>query len=171
MKSQIVEYYGVYNTDDRGYNSGPPISIWPIKAAAEARVGGRTPSYYQNVYTVNILKIEDCNYIVKKEISKDRILGKIKSFIPTPGYYEHIYENGFDKSKYYYGDKLVLELLSDSKYHNLKKIYLISDGEKTYELEFPDEVTVEKLIMSRELAINHALSKLTDEEKGLLGLK
>lgn len=167
MKSQIVEYYGVYNTDDRGYNIGPPVSIWPIKAAASAKV----TSGYQNVYAVNILKIEDCNYIVKKEIHKDNLLGKIKSFIPTPGYYEHIYENGFDKSKYYYGDKLILELLSDGKYHNLRKIYLISDGEKTYELEFPDEVKVEKLIMSRELAINHAMSKLTDEEKGLLGLR
>lgn len=165
MKSQIVECYGVYNTDDRGYNSGPPVSIWPIKAAANAK------NCYQNVYAVNILKIEDCNYIVKKEIHKDNLLGKIKSFIPTPGYYEHIYENGRDQSKYYYGDKLILELLSDGKYHNLKKIYLISDGEKTYELEFPDEVKVEKLIMSRELAIDHALSKLTEEEKGLLGLK
>jgi hypothetical protein len=165
MKSQIVEYYGVYNTDDRGYNIGPPVSIWPIKAAAVAK------DCYQNVYAVNILKIEDCNYIVKKEIHKDSLLGKVKSFIPTPGYYEHIYENGFDKSKYYYGDKLILEVLSDQKSHSLRKIYLISDGEKTYELEFPDEVKVEKLIMSRELAINHALSKLTDEEKGLLGLK
>jgi hypothetical protein len=165
MKSQIVEYYGVYNTDDRGYNVGRPVSIWPIKAAAVAK------DCYQNVYAVNILKIEDCNYIVEKEINKDSVFGKIKSFIPTPAYYDYIYENGFDKSKYYYGDKLILELFSDGKYHNVKKVYLISDGEKIYLLTFPDEVTVEKLIMSRELAINHALGKLTDEEKGLLGLK
>lgn len=167
MKSQIVEYYGLYNGDDRGYNIGPPISIWPIKAAAESK----RQNYYQNVYLVKILKIEDSNYIFKKVVDKKSFSGAMKTFSVVSGYYEHIYENGRDNSRYYCGNKYILELLKDGKYHNLRRVFLISDGENIYEIEFPDEVKIEKLVPSRELAISHALSKLTEEEKGLLGLK
>lgn len=165
MKSHIVECFGVYNSDGQGYNSGPPISIWPIKAAAEA---GGTGGYYQNVYAVKILKIEDLNYIVEKEISN--ITGKIPAYIPSVIFIDHVYENGFDSSKYYFSEADLLNLFKDGKYHNIKQLNCIFDGEKHFILTYPTPFKIEKIVLSRELAVKHALSKLTQEEKDLLGL-
>ena len=95
----------------------------------------------------------------------------MKSFVPCVCYYEHIYENSWDKSLYHSDEKAILELLHDGKTHNIRSIIMFYDGEKYFLLKSDIPVTVEKVTMSRELAINHALSKLTDEEKGLLGLK
>jgi hypothetical protein len=50
-------------------------------------------------------------------------------------------------------------------------MFLIKDGEDNYYLLSKQEpITINKFIMSHQLAVAHAKSKLTEEEQKLLGL-
>lgn len=167
MKSFITEAFAVYDTDDRGYSQGKPLSYWPIRAAAEAS----KTDHYKTVYPVKILNLNEEKYHLKyeKDISKS-LVDKIKSFVPTQIFQNYIYENGFDGSVYFSNLTRFIDKQPMNKQFNFLKVSVISDGEKVFLLEYPEQITIQKLTMSRELAVNHALSKLTDEEKTLLGL-
>lgn len=170
MKPQITKIYGLYNQDGSGYNSGKAIAFYPIKAAAEAAKGD---NYYLNVYEAESLRFEDTLYLYKKTLDKKTIRGSIKAFVPTLIYQDYKYNSyhSIDESVYYTDKNDLLELIADGKQHVIYAYWAICDTDDNYFLLIqPEPITVEKLAMSRELAINHALSKLTDEEKKLLGL-
>ncbi len=167
-KPQITTVFGIYNSDDRGYNYGKPLAYYPIKAAAEA---AQTHGGYQNVCPVECLRLEDTLYAHSKILDKSKIKGKLSAFVPTLVYMDYIYQDSFDKSLYYVSHQDLLELLRDGKSHNIRAQWVICDLSENYHLLlYPEPITVEKIVMSRELAVAHALSKLTDEEKKLLGL-
>lgn len=167
---QITAIYGLYNQDGSGYNSGKAIAFYPIKAAAEAAQNG---NYYLNVCKAESLRFEDTLYLYKKTLDRKSIKGCVKAFIPTLVYQDYSYNSYYsrDESVYYTDKDSLIELLNDGKQHVIYALWLICDTDDNYHLLVqPEPITVEKIVMSRELAINHALSKLTDEEKKLLGL-
>ncbi len=169
MKSHITKAFGVYNTDGRGYNT-TLIKIFPIEAAAEAF---RAKDGYKNVSGVKVLCVEDDKYILERELSAKSFsdIKNLKALVPTHVFKNYIYKDGFDSSKYICNEAKVGEYVRKEKSVNLVCIVVIRDlDDKIFELVDENKVEIEKIVMSRELAINHALSKLTDEEKKLLGL-
>ncbi len=169
MKPTIGIAFGHFATDDRGYPRGASLGWYPIEAAATSKLG---KGGYETVSRVVTIAFHDEIYILKKELGRATVMGqKMASFNVTMTYKDYVYENGFDKSQYYVGDNSVLTLLGDGRIHNLSMTYLIRDDDNNfYELQSPDPIKIEKFLKSREIAIVHALSKLTKEEQKLLGL-
>ncbi len=169
-KPQITTIYGVYSTDDRGYIHGKALAYYPIKAAAEAFKGDR---YNFNVYQAESLRFEDTLYLLEKELSKTaKIVGKIPAFVPAV-IYQNYKTNSYhaDISDYYCdGADFLAELKVNENLTLYKKVMICDTEGNFYLLRQIEPITVEKLAMSRELAVAHALSKLTDEEKKLLGI-
>mgnify|MGYP001571600541 FL=1 len=94
------------------------------------------------------------------------------AFVPVIVYQDYLTNNYHADISDYYCDGF--DLLTKLKLHEHRAIYkkiMICDTEGNfYLLKQTGPITVEKLVMSRELAVSHALSKLTDEEKKLLGI-
>lgn len=65
----------------------------------------------------------------------------------------------------------LIEILNDGKQHIIYAYWTICDPDDNYYLlNSPELITVEKLVMSCGLAVKPTISKLSDEEKKLLGL-
>lgn len=168
MKPTLATLYGHYNTDGSGYACGHAIAFYPIAAAAEAQI----KDCYQIVRSQKVLKFEDVIYAYSEVIPKERISGLAPAFTPFKAFRDYSYVNGFDKTKYYIGDNTLLELLADKQNHAVAMVDMIRDDEDGYYLlSFTEPVTVAKFTESREIAIAHALSKLSAEERKLLGLE
>ena len=170
MKAETQRIYAVHSTD--GYTTSKyALAYYPIRAAAEgspeaAKLGGY--SYIQNI---EVVKFDELVYIFSKEINKATIHGNCPAYTVVDCYQDYSYVNGFDKTRYYIGDEKVLEILNDGTSHSLKKMFLIKDGaDNFYLLTKKEPITINKFIMSHQIAVAHALSKLTDEEKKILGL-
>lgn len=175
MKAEKLKVWGVCPSDGSGYGLGinKVISWYPIKAAAEGSPEYKELKGYGYASEHKAIRFDELVYIFDKEISRTHIHGTLPpAYTVGDVYVDCIYVNGFDGSQYYVGDKEVLVLMKDGKSRHLSKKYLLRDGEDNcFILLKKEPIEIKKFIMSRELAVAHALSKLTDEEKSILGLK
>ena len=172
MKIEKFEAFASYETDDNGCKYGSAFAYFPFKAAAEADLSARNLRGYGSTRRVNCIRLEDTIYVLSEDEKPIKLLvGKCSKYVPLEFYEDYCYVNTYrDDTKYYFSDDLVLKLLKDKKRHSLKKILGLTDDKYLYILESDVPITIAKFAMSRELAVAHARSKLTEEEKGLLGL-
>jgi hypothetical protein len=90
--------------------------------------------------------------------------------VPIKCYRDYIYKDGFDETKYIIGDGALLYYLDVKKSASISKGWITRDEDNFYVLKSDKTFTIKPFTLSRELAIQEALGKLTDEEKKLLGL-
>ena len=175
MKAEKIKIWGVCPSDGSGYGLGVEkvISWYPIKAAADGSPENIARGGYSYVGAYDAIRFDELLYIFEKEIPKTHVIGNLPpAYTVGEVYVDYIYSNGYDGSQYYIGDKELLALLKDGKSHSIKKRFILRDGEDNcFILAKQEPIQLNKFIMSRELAVAHALSKLTDEEKSILGLK
>ena len=172
MKIEKFEAFASYPTDGEGYKHGAAFAYFPFKAAAEADLEARNLRGYGCTRSVNCIRLEDTIYVLSgSEQPIEKLVGKCSKYVPLEFYEDYCYINTYeDETKYYFSDDLALKLLRDKNRHSLKKILGLTDDKYLYILESDVPITIAKFAMSRELAVAHARSKLTEEEKGLLGL-
>lgn len=171
MKIEKLEIFGSFTTDGDGYKTGSAFGYFPFSAAAQADLAKRNLGGYGIVRKLDCIRLEDVIYILsesERDISK--LIGKCSKFTTFELYEDYDYSYNNDKTKYYFGDVALLSLLKDNQRHNIKKLIGLCDDKYLYILESAEPIEMTKFAKSRELAIAHALSKLTKEEKGLLGL-
>jgi hypothetical protein len=171
------EAFAVYNGDDRGYAIGEPLAIYPFQAAAVHSTAHRSQSGYRVIQKVNIVSFEDLNYVYEKFYSaKESLVGNIRL-----GVVEKTFEIT-EESRAVYGGRILKYIVDDSLFLKIAKdrqgsflirsnIPVISDGERLYVLSHEGSFKINPFTLSREMAVQNALNKLTDEEKSLLGLK
>jgi hypothetical protein len=171
MKPTIKKYFGLYNTDDRGYVvDDDPIDIAPFAGALKSK---EKCGEYTVVHPIQILQFEDVNYEMEDSpFDETSVIGKFKPFVPIDAFFIYIYKDGFDKSFYIVGEtELIKYINSVNSVSNIRKSVLIKDNEgNVYKLKNKNTVVIKPFTMSREMAITNALEKLTDEDKKLLGL-
>lgn len=165
MKAERKTVYGVYTTD--GYTSGPYIAYYPISAAAHGSPELIAQRGYAGVGAVEVVQFEDLCYVMQREFDKSKIIGYTLLYTPTECYEETLNHG----KRYYVGDEEIIKTLNDGGSHNIRKVWVIRDEQSYFVLKQKEPIQINKFAMSRELAVAHALQKLTDEEKGLLGLK
>ena len=171
------EAYAVYNGDDRGYARGEPLAIYPFQAAAVHSTAHRSQSGYGVIQKVNIVSFEDLNYVYEKYYSeRESLVGNIRL-----GVVEKAFEIT-EESRAVYGGRILKYIVDDSLFLKIAKdrqgsflirsnIPVISDGGRLYVLSHESSFKINPFTLSREMAVQNALDKLTDEEKSLLGLK
>jgi hypothetical protein len=173
MKAILKQVWAVYNTDGSGYNSGPPMALYPIKAAAEASEEFVNQRGYGSVSPVKACQFEDVIYIYESEVPNQKVKGGcgIGAFVNAFKIEYTIRGEREDKVEYIIGDENLLKALN-SKYYSVRiyPVYLTRDEDKYFILSWPNTFAIKSFTMSRELAVKHALSKLTSEEKKLLGV-
>ncbi len=156
--------FGIFTTDDRGYSRKDEdqcLGWYPFRAAAEEA----RPDNYYNVDQYEAIRIFDEVWIVENRWDKS-YFAKFK------------FKDGEPKEILYVSrgnDVMVGEINDIDKFverkpTTIKKITILSFGSEFWTIPFDKPIKLETVKMSRELAIKHALSKLTDEEKKLLGL-
>lgn len=170
MKAEKQKIYAVHSTD--GYTASKnALAYYPIRAAAEGSPEAANLRGYQYIQNIEVVKFDELIYIFSKEINKKAIQGNFPAYTVVSCYQDYFYQNGIDNTKYYVGDEEVLKILGDGASHSLRQMFIIKDGEDNhYLLSKKEPITINKFIMSHQIAVAHALSKLTDEEKKLLGL-
>ena len=170
MKAETQRIYAVHSTD--GYTTSKnALAYYPIRAAAEGSPEAANLRGYSHICNVDVIKFDELIYVFSKEINKQSVLGNCPAYTVVACYQDSSYVNGFDKTRYYIGNEEVLKILNDGGNHSLRKMFLIKDGEDNYYLLSKQEpITINKFIMSHQLAVAHAKSKLTEEEQKLLGL-
>ena len=171
MKAETQTVYGVYSTD--GYTTSKnALAYYPIHAAAAGSPEAKQLRGYSHIGREEIIKFDELIYIFEQRISKQKIVGDtFPAYSPVDCYQDYSYENGCDKTIYYVGLACLGKALDDGRPANIRKKAIIADGEGNYFLlKQKEPITVNKFLMSHELAVAHAKSKLTEEEKKLLGL-
>jgi len=171
MKATIKEAYAVYSTDDRGYNMGDPLALYPFCAAAEGSAEYKKLNGYSHIVKIELLNFEDVNYLLEKEINKNKVSGSLPIALPKQGYKHYSYHDGWDKSFYFADEDSLLNYIKKEKTANISSVILFRDIENFYLLKSEKTFIVNSFVMSRELAIQNAMNKLTEEERKLLGLK
>lgn len=173
MKTERITLFAASATDDKGYPKNY-LAYFPIHAAAAAYLASEHPNlgYYAAVSKLTGLRVGDDIFLMEKDISKDKVKCIIPLFQPTIAYEDYMYENGFDRSTYYttWVD-LARELMTPGKRMAIRQVILFRTDEECFLLSKMEPVKMESFTMSRELGVAHALSKLTPEEKKLLGLE
>jgi len=170
MKAEKQTIYAVHSTD--GYTaSKDALAYYPIRAAAAGSPEAANLRGYSYISNIEVIKFDELIYVFSKEVSKKSVLGNCPAYTVVDCYQDYSYVNGFDKTQYYIGDEELLKILNDGANHSLRKMFLIKDGEDNfYLLSKKEPITINKFIMSHQLAVAHAKSKLTEEEQKLLGL-
>ena len=170
MKAEKQQVYAVHSSD--GYTSSrDALAYYPIRAAAAGSPEAEKLGGYIHIANTEVIKFDELIYVFSKEIRKDKVLGSFPAYTVTDCYQDYSYSNGIDSTKYYIGEKGVIDLFEDRNSHTLQKMFIIKDGEDNfYILSRKEPITINKFIMSHALAVAHAKSKLTDEEQKLLGL-
>jgi len=179
MKSIKKRVFAVYQNDGcQGYNTGLPLALYPFASAAEASPECLNMRGYANISGVSLCCFEDVNYIYKKEIKNQDVLGACGIGVPVnafkvefiPKGHVSIYNNR-DEFKYIIGEDKLIEFIRGDNYRvTIFKVILTRDSDEYFELEYADSFKVNSFTMSRELAIKNALGKLTEEERKLLGV-
>ena len=180
MKAIQKQVFAVYANDGcQGYSIGLPLALYPFKAAAEASPECCNLGGYSNVTQVNLCCFEDACYIYKSTINNKDIIGGCGIGIPINAfkveYIEKVssirYGDNNDKTKYITNESDLIKFLNQDNYRViLYKTILTRDEDKYFELKYANTFKVNPFTLSRELAVKHALSKLSDEEKKLLGV-
>lgn len=170
MKAIITKAFAIYSTDDSGYSRADPIALYPFKAAAEASEEKKSLKGYSHITEEHVLKFEDVNYLLDKVVSKDRIVGSAPLGQPIVAYMDYIYNDLCDRSRYIIGDNNLLEYIKTHKKINAQSKYMTRDEDDYFLLKSDKNFTIKTFKMSRELAIQNALDKLTEEERKLLGI-
>lgn len=151
--------------------------FYPIASAAIAafkKSGER--NYYMTISKSTLLNIDGQYFEVKGEPISRKDQVKSEKF-PELQIFSVTYRTerqnswGYTNNYYFMDERETLEYIFASEEEvRLRGALVIKDEENFYILESSDPVTLEKVIVSRDLAIAEALSKLTKEEKDLLGL-
>lgn len=181
MKSIKKQVWAVYSSDGcQGYNSGPPLALYPFKAAADASTECANLRGYANISSLNLCCFEDVCYIYNKEIKTQEVVGSGGIGVPVNGYrVEYIpsgqrgsgWGNNGEKTIYIIGEDKLIEFLKGDNYRaTVYKVILTRDADEYFQLEYDRPFKVNSFVMSRELAIKNALGKLSEEEKKLLGV-
>lgn len=172
MTAEQITVYIACDTNDRGYARNH-LAYFPIAAAAGAFLKEKHPNlgYYSTVQTAKAIRLADTIYLLDKEISERSVISIIKTFEPVNGYQKYQYDDGFDKSVYFTELDRLDKILEDGHLKSIKSVILFRDDSKFYLLSKKEPIKLESFIMSRELATAYALSKLSEEEQKLLGLK
>lgn len=181
MKSIKKRVYAVYANDGcQGYNIGLPLALYPFQSAAESSPECENLRGYANICGVNLCCFEDICYIYNKEIKPQEIIGSGGIGVPVNAFrVEYIpsgqkgggWGNNGDKTVYVIGNDKLIEFLEGDNYRaTVYKVILTRDSDEYFQLEYSSSFKVNSFILSRELAIKHALSKLTEEERKLLGV-
>lgn len=170
MKAIIKTAFAIYSADDRGYSYGEPLAVYPFKAAAEASEENKILQGYSYIGRIELLQFEDTSYVLEKRIQKDAVIGNVRLGIPEKAYQDYQYKDSWDKSKFIVGNDRLIEYLEKEKRANLSFVWLTRDESDFFVLKSDKTVTVKPFVMSRELAVRHAMDKLTEEERKLLGL-
>lgn len=172
MNAIIKKAYAVYSTDSRGYAQGEPISIYLLYAAAEASNEYKNLMGYGCITPIELLQFEDINYLLNWKIDKSKVIGKLKLGEPTKCYQDYIYEDRWDKSVYIIGDEELIKYIDGQENRSISiyKKYIIKDSNDYYILRSDKTYNLKSFILTRDIAVKHALGKLTEEEKKLLGL-
>lgn len=173
MNATIKTAYAVYSGDERGYSRGDPLSIYPFQAAAANSEENKRQGGYGVIHKVELLNFEDVNFLLDKKIEKKNVVGTVPIGVPTKGYRDYIYNHSFEETKYLVGEKNLITYLDfdTTKSASISKVWLFTDDDNYYVLKSDKNFKIAPFIASRELAVQNALDKLTEEEKGLLGLK
>jgi hypothetical protein len=166
MKPTKKKAYALYDTDDQGYPRGLPIQVTTLAAALK-------PSTYQCTREITLLDFDGDMYAVKQDIHKNKFVGKIPSFVPTIVYHDYSY-SGFSTqaavNMYVTPNSLLTHIAQKKDVHLTETIVIADDEDGFYELSYADKLTLTPFKLTRELAYQNAMNKLTDEEKKLLGL-
>lgn len=167
MKPTIKQAFALYDGDDQGYSHGLPLQICTLSAALKTYP-------YQLIRPITLIDFDGDIYSLKNNINKNNFIGKIPSFTPLTVYHDYIYASASFSSatvdKYITRDELISYIDKNEKVQ-LTKVTIIADDEGgVYELDFPNTLTLTPFKITRELAYQNAMSKLTDEEKKILGL-
>lgn len=181
MKSIKKQVWAVYQNDGcQGYSVGLPLALYPFQSAAQGSEEAQNQRGYSNIEKVNLCCFEDVCFIYEKEIQNNSILGSCGIGAPVNGYrVEYIpkggrgsgWGNNNDKTVYIIGENHLVEFLKSDLYRaTVYKTFLTRDESEYFELKYLESFKVNSFVMSRELAIKNALSKLTTEEQKLLGL-
>lgn len=172
MIAEQIPVYIACDTDDRGYARNH-LAYFPIAAAANAFLKEKHSDlgYYSTVQTAKAIRLADTIYLFEKEIPERSVISTIKTFEPVNGYQKYEYTDGLDKSVYFTGLDRLGEILKDGYLKSIKSVVLFRDDSKFYLLSKKEPIKLENFFMSREIATAHALSKLSEEEQKLLGLK
>jgi hypothetical protein len=173
MKIERITLFAACATDDKGYAKNH-LAYFPISAAAAAYLANEHPNlgYYSAVSKLTGLRIGDDIFLMEKELNKNSAKCVIPLLKPTFAYEDYVYENGWDKSTYYTTwDDISAVLQEPGKRMSIRQVILFRTDEEIFLLSKMEPVKMESFTMSRELGVAHALSKLTPEEKKLLGLE
>lgn len=172
------EAYAAYNGDDRGYPRGEPLAIYPFQAAAVHSTAHRSQSGYGVIQKVNIVSFEDLNYVYQSSCSvKDSLIGNIRFGVVEKAFEMTISTHlvyGRGTIKYVIDSLLFINEITQCPKDSFQiraNVPIISGGEKLYILSHEMPLKIAPFTLSREMAVQNALDKLTDEEKSLLGLK
>jgi len=168
MTAEQITIYAACDTDDRGYALNH-LAYFPIQAAANAYLSTQNLGGYCTVQTLKAIRLADVMYLFEKEVAEKALKNSIQSYTPVECYRDYSYSS-LDNSAYYFGIENLKLLLDDGKDHHLSKVLLLKDSKKVYLLRKKEPIELTKFLESREMATAHALSKLTEEEKKLLGL-
>lgn len=176
--TNIRDAYAAYDGDDRGYPKGEPLALYPFKGAASYSKEFKNTNGYGVIKKVTIVSFEDLNYIYEKVyLIKEGFVGKIKLGVVEKAF-EIITDSrlayGGRVIKYVVDNLLFLNEVTQSPNESFQiraNVPIISDGEKIYVLNHEKPVKMTPFTLSREMAVQNALDKLTDEEQSLLGLK
>jgi hypothetical protein len=174
MKAEKITVYGVFHTDGQGYSTGNAVAWYPIKAAASADPEYKNMSGYGTISYEKAIRLEDEIYVFDTEITESKkFVGNIPLYVPTDAYrdYDEPY-NGPNNTKYFQGDENILKHLKEKKGSaNITKHIVLRDENSWYILKQKEPITLTKFSLSREMAVQNAMDKLTEEEQKLLGLK
>lgn len=173
MKAEKLTVYGVFNSDGQGYSTGNAVAWYPIKAAASADTQYKAMNGYGNISTENALRLGDDIYVYDVEIiDAKKFIGNIPLYVATDVYKDYAESyNGPNNTKYIQGnDNLLKHINEKSGNSTISKSIVLRDEERFYILKQKDTISLMKFALSREMAVQNAMDKLTTEEKKLLGL-
>lgn len=159
MKTKKI--FCVFNEDDSGFPTGDAIAAFPIESAAKEFVKNSKDMYSQ-VLAFDSVEVDGSFYLLKSSNEVYLYIDCFDKNVPNLA----VGENG---DSYRPLDR-VGTFFSDFRSHTLSKDWIIIVGKSVYVLYQPKPVKLTPFLQSRQLAIDHAMSKLTKEEQSLLGL-
>jgi hypothetical protein len=170
MIATELEVFATYQGDGRGFPQGDPLGCYPFAAAANASEEIIRQRGYGVVRGGKAAQFFDDIYLFKDKFPIDRLVGYMAMGAPHQIVKNYDYSDGFDRSKFVLKEGIVAYLEEVEK-GSLSLVWAICDEKNLYVLSHEKPIEMTKFTKSREMAIAHALDKLTKEEQKLLGLK
>jgi hypothetical protein len=174
MKAEKLTVYGVFHADDSGYSCGQAVAWYPMKAAASADPQYKDMRGYGSISAEKAIRLGDEIYVYDEELNDSRkFVGNIPLYVPTDVYKDYAESyNGPHNTKYIEGNEnLIAHIDTKDLSSSISKKIVLRDENGYFILKQKEPIMLAKFSLSREMAVQNALDKLTDEEQKLLGLK